>query len=87
MPCVSVSLVRNGDSRELLPSGARHGLRRDARQKVPVTVQGAVKTPDVRSPNLEDKAPGAALTQRKGPPGPFWAFHQVDINAFRMLVE
>lgn len=28
MPCVSVSPVRNGDSRELPPSGARHNLRR-----------------------------------------------------------
>lgn len=75
-----------------IPASYRHQvpgtISEDARRKVPVTVRGTVKTPDVSSPNVEDKTPGAALTQMKGPPRPFWAFHsQVDINAFCMLVE
>ncbi|MXQ86295.1 hypothetical protein E5288_WYG003043 [Bos mutus] len=62
-----------------IPASYRHQvpgtISEDARRKVPVTVQGTVKMPDVSSPNVEDKTPGAALTQMKGPPRPFWAFH------------
>lgn len=64
------------------------GTVQDARRKVPVTAQGTAETPDGSSPNMEDKTPGAALTQMKGPPRPFWAFRSpVDMNAFCMSVE